>query len=147
MQLTQTPISFEERGKQMARPVILVVDDQPAIQEMLSWVLYLQGYQPVCFTSGQEALEWIENTQRIGLRPNAILLDLLMPVMDGARFLTCLRAQWDAPVPLPPVILLTVDKNNHDHLGCNGVLSKPFHINDLYEILSVCLKKRYQRIG
>jgi CheY-like chemotaxis protein len=142
MQLTQAPLSFEKKDKRAARPVVLVIDDKPAIREMLSWVLSLQGYQPVCITNGQEALEWIERALRTQQYPDAILLDLLMPVMNGAKFLTCLRAQWHAPIPIPPVILLTVDKGSHDHLECSNVLMKPFHINDLYESLKTCLKER-----
>ncbi|MBV9228221.1 MAG: response regulator transcription factor [Chloroflexi bacterium] len=142
MQLTQAPISFEEKDKRAASPVVLVIDDKPAIREMLSWVLSLQGYQPVCITNGQEALEWIEGARHTQQYPDAILLDLLMPVMNGEKFLARLRAQWDAPVPIPPVILLTVDKGSHEDLACSTVLMKPFHINDLYERLKLCLRER-----
>ena len=117
------------------RPVVLVVEDQPAIREMIAWALRLKGYQPVCTTNGLEALEWMEQARQSGEYPAAILLDLFMPVMNGSRFLTTLRTQWNAPIPIPPVILLTVDKSNHDHLACNAVLIKPFHIHDLSESL------------
>ena len=137
LQLIQT---FEEE-KSAERPVVLVIDDQPSILDMLSWMLHLQGYQPVCTTNGQEALEWMKNAVHAGQCPVAILLDLFMPVMDGTSFLTCLHADWNAPVPVPPTILLTVDKSNHDHLACDGVLLKPFHINDLCERLRQIIRK------
>lgn len=130
-----------EEEKSAERPVVLVIDDQPSIRDMLFWTLHLQGYQPVCATNGQEALAWIKNALRTGQGPVAILLDLFMPVMDGPSFLTCLRADWNAPVPVPPIILLTVDKRNHDHLACDGVLFKPFHIHDLCERLRQILRK------
>ena len=135
MQLTQPPKRLGGMDARAERPVVLVIDDQPAILEMLSWTLSLQGYQPVCTASGQEALEWIKNALHVGRYPMVILLDLHMPVMNGTGFLASLHAQWDAPVPIPPIILLTVDKSDHSHLGCNDVLIKPFRIRDLYERL------------
>lgn len=135
MQLTQPPTRLEGMDARAERPAVLVIDDQPAILDMLSWTLTLQGYQPVCAANGQEALEWIKTTLHIGRYPTVILLDLHMPVMNGTGFLAGLHAQWDAPVPIPPIILLTVDKSDHSDLGCSDVLIKPFHIRDLYERL------------
>lgn len=135
MQLTRNSTSFEEEEKGAERPIVLVIDNQPAILDMLSCMLYLQGYQPVCVSNGQAALEWIKNALHTGKYPAVILLDLRMPVMDGASFLTHFRTRWNAPVPIPPVILLTVEKGNHDHLACFDVLLKPFHIHDLREML------------
>lgn len=142
MQLIQQFPCLGAGRKKIERPVVLVVDDQPSILEMLSWALYLQGYQPACAGGGQEALEWMENALRTGLYPTVILLDLLMPVMSGDKFLTRLRSCWNVSLPIPPVILLTVDKSNHDHLACNDVLLKPFHIKDLHERLSKIVQKK-----
>lgn len=143
MQLMQVPASFESNEPKAERPVVLVVDDHPAIRDMLSWALHYHGYQPACATNGQEALEWMKNALRTGQYPDAILLDLFMPVMDGAHFLTRLHACWDNLVPIPPVILLTVDKSNHDHLACSDILLKPFHIRDLCERLKQIDKKEH----
>jgi CheY-like chemotaxis protein len=130
MQVIQTSISFDEK-KNAERPLVLVIDDQPAIQDMLSWMLLFNGYQVVCATHGQEALEWMKDASQTGQYPAVILLDLFMPGMNGVSFLNSLRAYWGAPTPIPPIILLTVDKSNHDDLACNDVILKPFHINDL----------------
>ena len=135
MQLTQPSTAFGGKDKRAERPVVLVIDDHPTILEMLSWALSFQGYQPACATNGQEALEWIKNALQTGQYPMVILLDLHMPVMNGTGFLASLHAQWDAPVPLPPIILLTVDKDDHSDLACDDVLIKPFHIRDLCESL------------
>jgi len=140
MQSIQTSPYFEEKERAQ-RPVVLVVDDQPAILDMLSWMLSFYGYQPVCIASGQEALEWMESALHTGQYPVVILLDLYMPVMNGARFLASLRDHWNGPVPIPPIILLTVDKSNHDHLACSDVLIKPFHINDLRERIQQITRK------
>lgn len=131
-QLSASPVG---KDKRVERPMVLVIDDQPAILDMLFYALSLKGYQPVCVGNGQEALEWIKKAVQTGQYPLAILVDLYMPVMDGTGFLASLHAQWNAPVQIPPTILLTVDKNDYGHLGCNDVLIKPFHIRDLYERL------------
>ncbi|QBD78253.1 response regulator [Ktedonosporobacter rubrisoli] len=141
MQRLYAPISLCQTYTEPERQLILVVDNTPAIQDMLSWVLKLQGYQPVCVANGQEALEWIENALSMGQYPIAILLDLLMPVMNGSTFLERLRERWDAPVPIPPILLLTVQAGNYDYLGCNDVLTKPFHIKELSERLERLIDK------
>ena len=135
MPLAQLSTTSGEKGKKTERPVVLVIDDQAAILDMLSYALTLHGYQPVCAGNGQEALAWIKHALQTGQYPVAILLDLLMPVMNGTGFLATLRTRWNAPVSIPPIILLTVDKNDYAYLGCDDVLIKPFHIRDLCEKL------------
>lgn len=141
MHLIQNSTTFEEEEKKAKRSIVLVIDNHPVILDMLSYMLYFQGYQPACTANGQEALTWIMNALPMGQYPAVILLDLYMPVMDGASFLRRLRAYWNASVPIPPIILLTVDKSNHDHLACSDVLFKPFHIHDLRERLDRILGK------
>lgn len=120
---------------------ILVVDDHVAIRDMFSWALQLWGYHPVCVANGQEALKWMGEGDHL---PAVILLDLLMPVMDGARFLACLRARvwWNALIVQPPIILLTVDRGNHESLACTDVFIKPFSLNDLRQKLHSLLFSR-----
>ena len=131
------PAQEDERAK---RPLVLVVEDHAATQNVLSCVLDLQGYQPACVANGQEALEWLERAFQTKQHPAVILLDLFMPVMNGAHFLACMRARWQASLlPMPPVILFTVDQGNHDNLACTEVLPKPFHIRDLLEKLRLVL--------
>lgn len=124
-----------EERQNGCRPLVLVVEDHPAIRNMLSCVLDLQGFRAVYMTNGLEALNWLENIHHAGEYPAVILLDLVMPVMGGEVFLGKLRKQWSAPVPVPPVILFTVDRGNHANLACAEVLNKPFHIKDLLEKL------------
>lgn len=142
MQKLPTSLGLEQAGAEGTRPLVLVIEDHPATQKVISYMLLFQGYEPICATNGQEALEWIEDALRAEQYPAAILLDLFMPVMDGTHFLNCLRSLWQAPVvpvPLPPTILLTVDQGNHEALACTDVLQKPFHVKELMESLKrVC---------
>lgn len=127
----QTSTHFNHESEGARCPLVLVVEDHAATQNVLSSVLDLQGYQVVCTSNGQEALEWLEETWQTDLRPAIILLDLFMPVMNGADFLIGMRERWPGAETIPPVILFTVDQGNHDDLACAEVLLKPFHIRDL----------------
>ena len=112
-------------------PLVLVVEDHAATQNVLCAVLDLQGYQVVCVAHGQEALSWLEKAFEAKQLPALILLDLFMPIMNGADFLLHMRANWPDAQALMPVILFTVDQGNHDDLACTATLLKPFHIKDL----------------
>jgi len=138
MQLLQcdAPHIEEERP---TRPLVLVIDDDRAMQEMLSYALGFYGYQSVCMGNGQEALTWLEQAPRKGLYPQAILLDILMPIMNGSSFLESLPHCWSAKSPVPPVIIFTADARpgRYNALPCSRVLVKPFHIYELRECLRV----------
>src|SRR5204862_5451141 len=85
-----------------AAVTILVVDDMPIFRDPIAASLRLAGYSTVCAANGREALV----AARVN-RPDAILLDVAMPVMDGISFLRALRAEADASLAKVPVILLT----------------------------------------
>ncbi|HEY0753228.1 MAG TPA: response regulator [Ktedonobacteraceae bacterium] len=134
---TTTHLNHEDEGASC--PLILVIEDHAATQNVLTSVLDLQGYQVVCMANGREALEWLERALQTEQRPGIILLDLFMPVMNGADFLANMRASWPGTEPVPPVILFTVDQGNHDDLACSEVLLKPFHIRDLLAKIKLLL--------
>src|SRR5438132_5437944 len=95
-------------------PIVLVVDDNPAIRDMVSWALELDGYEPAEAAEGYEALAWLANAAREGRYPNVILLDLAMPGMDGQMFLERLHAQWGDLHPQPSIIVITAGITGHD---------------------------------
>ncbi len=117
--------------------IILVVDDNPAIRDMVSWALELDGYEAAEAAEGQEALDWINNAAREGRYPAVILLDLAMPGMDGALFLARLRRQWETPYPFPAIVVITAGANSRsaENLGVDQVIVKPFHVRDLLDAL------------
>ena len=147
MQMVQAPTLPQKLGEGSERPLVLVIDDHAAVRDMLFWALQLWGYQPICVANGQEAMKWMGDASRVERYPAAILLDLLMPVMDGSKFLAHMRASWNAPLMPPPVILLTVDKSNHTSLACTDVLIKPFHLNDLCQLLKFLIKESNSSIN
>lgn len=138
----QTSTHFNHENERANGLLVLVVEDHAATQNVLFSVLDLQGYQVVCAANGREALEWLEKAFQTKQRPALILLDLFMPVMNGADFLANMRANWPSAEPLAPVILFTVDQGNHDDLACTEVLLKPFHIKDLLAKIRLALNNK-----
>ena len=114
------------------RPLVLVVDDDPDILEAICDVLEREGYRVARARQGQEALD------RVGEeRPGAILLDLMMPVMDGVAFAEALRARTGgAPIP---IVVISADGNPQraEAVGAQGYLAKPFDIDALLAQVAV----------
>jgi CheY-like chemotaxis protein len=110
---------------------VLVVDDDPDILEALSEILEGEGFRIGRARNGQEALEKLDAES-----PQLILLDLMMPVMDGWEFARRMR-QRPAQSQVP-IIVLSADRNvgtKAKELGAIGHLSKPFELNDLLDIV------------
>lgn len=104
---------------------ILVVDDEDDIREVATMSLEaVGGYEVVTASSGTVVVELAAAE-----RPDAILLDVMMPVMDGPTTFRALQA--DARTDSIPVVLLTAkvqagDRRGFDELGVTAVLTKPF---------------------
>ena len=104
---------------------ILIVDDQEHLRELIQLCLEdLAGWNTLVAESGQECLQILQTE-----RPNAILLDVSMPGMDG--FAVCDRLQSDPITRSIPVILVTAkvlssDMTNFAEMGVAGVIRKPF---------------------
>ncbi len=116
---------------------ILVVDDTPANLQALSATLKGKGYQVSVATGGRQALELVTR-----LRPDLILLDVIMPEMDG--FETCRRLKEAAPTHDIPVIFLTARTETADivkgfELGAVDYVAKPFNTHELLARVSTHL--------
>lgn len=121
-----------------AAPLVLIAEDQPAIQELLCWTLQLAGYHTTVCASRRAALTWINGAMPSGDCPALILLDLsLQRVQDAADFLYRLRARWhDACGVLPQIIVLTTSKQVQEILTPGEcVVLKPFHVRDLLALV------------
>lgn len=110
----------------MAGPVVLVAEDDPSIQLTLRFVLEDEGFEVVVASDGEQALEVAR-----AARPDAILLDLMMPKLTGAEVLTALR-QDDVTAAIPVVMLTGMAYSELRRFG-DGVeyISKPFSPDDL----------------
>lgn len=112
--------------------MVLVVDDDPDILEALSEILEAEGFEIRRARNGKEALERLEPDP-----PHLILLDLMMPVMDGWEFAQRMR-QKPPSVAGIPLIVLSADRNvgsKAKDIGAVGHLAKPFELNDLLSMV------------
>jgi signal transduction histidine kinase/CheY-like chemotaxis protein len=113
------------------RATILVVDDDVSFRREMCEILEAEGFQVAAMSHGQEALEYLGAHPPPGL----ILLDLMMPVMDGWDFYAHLRMH---PVlaSVPTVIVSCVDKSRVEPalLEASGYLEKPFRLSQLIEV-------------
>ncbi len=118
-------------------PIVMVVDDNPAIRNVVSWSLQLGGYQPVEAANGWEAIRWLEQAQQQKRYPAAILLDLAMPGMNGETFLQWVQSTWPQGATLPSIIIVTAGytEEQMSHSLVKQVVTKPFHMRDLLEII------------
>jgi CheY-like chemotaxis protein len=110
---------------------ILVVDDDPDVREAISDVLVEEGYRVTGARNGREALEQL----RDHTRPSLILLDMMMPEMDGWRFRMELKKLPE--LASIPVVILSAHGNVRDAalaLGAADYLRKPLRIESLLEI-------------
>ena len=111
--------------------MVLVVDDDPDILEALSEILEAEGFEIRRARNGKEALERLEPDP-----PRLILLDLMMPVMDGWEFAQRLKQR--PRVATIPIIVLSADRNvsnKAQEIGAVGHLAKPFELNDLLDMV------------
>ncbi len=103
---------------------VLIVDDERAILKVLGIKLGISGYEVITASKGPEALQLIDQAC-----PDIMLLDVIMPGMDGFTVLKEVRTRTDLPV-----IVLSARPENGQiarGLGANDFLSKPFDLDDL----------------
>jgi PAS domain S-box-containing protein len=117
-------------GAAQGVPTVLVIDDEAGVRELLTRFLKSEGFRVVTAGGGKEGLRLARQ-----LRPTAILLDVIMPGMDGWSVLTNLKG--DARVADIPVILLTMldDRNMGYMLGASEFLTKPIDAQQLTTVL------------
>ena len=114
-------------------PRILVVDDQPDIRLMCRVNLQLEGYEVLEAGDGEAGLEMVRNEH-----PDLILLDVMMPGLDGWQFMEAIKA--DASTAQIPIVLLTARVQREDEIrgwlsGAADYLPKPFNPSTLTEVV------------
>ncbi len=122
----------------MARKV-LVVDDEPGICDLVCLNLESEGYEVTCANSGHEAMEKIKREH-----PDLIVLDIMMPEIDGWEVLSHLKA--DPATSGIPVILLSakseeVSKLLGFKLGADDYVTKPFSVKELTARIGIAITR------
>jgi two-component system phosphate regulon response regulator PhoB len=108
---------------------ILVVEDEPAIQELITLNLEQSGYSPLRANDAEQAIELVRDEL-----PDLVLLDWMLPGMSGIEFARRLRA--DRRTQDVPIIMLTARAEEHDKLsgletGADDYITKPFSPREL----------------
>ena len=120
----------------MRKHLILVVDDEPPIQRLVRAKLQADGYAVLTAGRGEEALALLEDQ-----RPDLIVLDLMMPGIDGFETLRRIRATSQVPV-----VMLTARAGDADKLrglqgGADDYLTKPFNPDELSARIAAVLRR------
>jgi DNA-binding response OmpR family regulator len=105
---------------------VLVVEDEPPIVDLLTYNLRRAGYQALVARDGEEGLAIARRE-----RPDLIILDLMLPRLDGLEVCRALRREWDVPI-----IMLTARESEIDRvvgleLGADDYVVKPFSVREL----------------
>ncbi len=112
---------------------ILVVEDEDDLRHSISDILEIEGYHTMGACNGREALECLHEQER----PELILLDLLMPEMDGWTFRERQRACADfATIPLVVFTGVTLSDDDRDTLAPVEILEKPVLMDDLLDMVA-----------
>jgi CheY-like chemotaxis protein len=129
----QAPLQITGEGGTPSAGRILIVEDDPDVQVTLVDLLEDAGYPVDCAANGQEAL----NHLRRGTLPSVILLDLMMPVMDGYEFYDHLQAnaEW-ATIPVLVVSAAARELNADSRLGAAPHVQKPFRAQQLLALIA-----------
>lgn len=118
----------------MAGPKVLVVDDEPHILKSLAQYLEIEEFQVITASSGHEALEKVNSES-----PELVVLDVMMPGMDGFEVLEKIRA--GAETAKIPVVMLTAKDQSSDVMkgyekGATSYLVKPFNLDELVDLIN-----------
>jgi CheY-like chemotaxis protein len=109
---------------------ILVVDDDDTVREALCDALELEGYRAVGMPHGAAAMQHL----RTGARPCLILLDLMMPVMDGRTFRQTMLAD-ESLTDIPIIIITAAGGQAAADLPASRILPKPLHMDSVIDVV------------
>jgi CheY-like chemotaxis protein len=109
---------------------VLIVEDDADLREMMAQLLSLEGFRTETVANGRDALEYLQQ----GRAPELILLDLMMPVMDGWEFR---RRQREDPrlAKVPVVVLSALDASRAADVDGAAFLKKPLDFDRLLELV------------
>jgi len=97
---------------------------------MMAQLLTLEGYEAATVANGREALEYLHSARH----PNVILLDLMMPVMDGWEFHRRMEADPTLP-PVPVIVLSALDQLRAENIPAAAFLKKPLDFDRLLDLV------------
>jgi two-component system KDP operon response regulator KdpE len=124
------------------KPRILVVDDDPQIHRFLGPALEAAGYEHVRADTGAAGLAVIANRP-----PEAVILDLGLPDMDGKQALQRAAAFYEGPILILSAREREMEKIEALDLGAVDYVEKPFHVGELLARVRVAMRQRLSQMG
>jgi two-component system, OmpR family, KDP operon response regulator KdpE len=118
------------------QPLVLVADDEPRITKLVAIALRDEGFRVVTASTGEEALKKAEE-----VRPDVVLLDIVMPDIDGIEVMRQLRERRPVAVILLTAKGSTSDKAKGLDLGADDYVAKPFHPDELAARVRAVLRR------
>jgi DNA-binding response OmpR family regulator len=121
---------------------VLVVDDEPAVVDVISVILSQKGYVPVPAQSGKECLSILKTQKKL---PDLILLDIMMVPMDGWQTLEKIKKDpvWKKiPVLMLSGNKLTAEAAKQYNICIDDYITKPFHVNEIYAAIDSILTRK-----
>ena len=115
---------------------ILVVDDKASVRKLIQEYLNEQGFRIVTADNGRNALYTARHE-----KPDLILLDIMMPEMDGFEFVRAYRREQDTPIILLTARLEEADKVIGLELGADDYITKPFGMRELLARIRAVLRR------
>ena len=120
----------------MRKPLVLVVDDEPAIVRLVRATLERDGLTVVTAGRGEDAVTLVSEE-----RPDLVVLDVMMPGIDGFETLRRIRAQSQVPVILVTARVADADKLRGFQNGADDYLTKPFNPDELSARVAAVLRR------
>lgn len=120
-----TAVASDSNTRPALAQEVLVVEDDADIRDALKEVLELEGYQVITANDGQQGLEALKKSN-----PCVILLDLMMPVMNGWQFLTELRKSPNQ-AKTPIIVITAADPRATEDIQAEQILQKPLELDML----------------
>jgi DNA-binding response OmpR family regulator len=121
---------------------ILIVDDKMSAQRLLADYLTANGFRTVVASNGREALFAARHE-----KPDLVLLDIMMPEMDGYEFMRHFRKERNTPVIMLTAKLEETDKVIGLELGADDYVTKPFGMAELVARIRAVLRRVYEEAG
>jgi CheY-like chemotaxis protein len=125
-------MSGQPEAVDQPRKSVLIVEDNVALADLLAQMLSKAGYRAVTASNGEEALNYLRGADRPGL----IILDLMMPVMNGWEFR---KRQLEDPelcaIPVAVTTAISADYERYGNLSAVAYLTKPYSMDMLLETI------------
>ncbi|MCB0236861.1 MAG: response regulator, partial [Anaerolineae bacterium] len=115
---------------------VLVIEDEPALQETLAYNLTRQGYEVITVGDGKEGIAATRREQ-----PDLLILDLMLPGVDGIEVCRVLRQEMNMPILMLTAKADEIDKIVGLEVGADDYMTKPFSMRELMARVKAMLRR------